>query len=361
MTVRVTKPEFSIREKLTELDSLTGNHGSEIMRSESVAESQNLLQIRGRKNYFINGDCRIWQRGTSNPNISNYGCDRWWKANGATSMDRDTSVPYLAYDGKGFAYSMKVTSNGSGSSIGQPIELTDTGKTQFKEGKKYTMSFWAKTDSGSGYISLVMYYRNAKFSNTNQVTWLPDVDPTVGTTDTHWRKYSYTFVAPPVNANNTMLAVELSFTATHYFTGFQFEEGSQATDFEHTNEGEELALCQRYFFAMIPLDNYGGYGMGGAYSSTQAVAICQFPVPMRAKPTFSYVGALGDFYDVVGGFSGGGAFSSMVVNNVMGTGGSGEAVSAKVHAVGSGTAGNPFMLASEGNTTTRLYFDAELP
>ena len=156
MTVRVTKPEFSIREKLVELDSPIGNHGSEIMRSESVAESQNLLQIKGRKNYFINGDCRIWQRGTSNPNISNYGCDRFWKANGATSMDRSTDTPNKTYDGEGFAYSMKVTTNGTGSSIGQPIELTDTGRTQFKEGKKYTISFWAKADSGSAHISLVM-------------------------------------------------------------------------------------------------------------------------------------------------------------------------------------------------------------
>ena len=112
---------------------------------------------------------------------------------------------------------------------------------------------------------------------------------------------------------------------------------------------------------MVPLDNYAAYGMGGAYSSTQAVAMVPFPVAMRAKPSFGYTGALGDFYDVVGGFSGpGGAFSAMTVNNTMGTGTNGEAVSAKVNVVGSGTAGNPFMLATEGNTSTRLYFDAEV-
>tara|TARA_B100001989_G_C24530833_1_gene461523 strand:- start:652 stop:1707 length:1056 start_codon:yes stop_codon:yes gene_type:complete len=351
MTVRVTKPEFSIREKLVELDSPIGNHGSEIMRSESVAESQNLLQIKGRKNYFINGDCRIWQRGTSNPNVNNYGCDRWWKANGATQMDRDTSVPNESFDGKGFAYSMKVTSNGSGSNIGQAIELTDTGKTQFKEGKKYTMSFWAKADSGSGYITIVMYYRNSKFSGTNQVNWLPTHSPTVGTTDTHWRRYSYTFVAPPVNANNTTLAVELAFAATHYFTGFQFEEGSQATDFEHTNLTSELALCQRYFYRMKPESNFASYGVGGAYSSTQAVAHVIFAVPMRTTPTFSYNGNLTQYYDVIGGFS---SFSSMSLSQIMGT------ESCKIYVVGSGTAGNPLMLATYNNTSTYFNFDAEL-
>ena len=352
MTVRVTKPELNLREKLTELDSPTGNHGSEIMRSESVAESQNLLQIKGRKNYFINGDCRIWQRGTSNPAVNNYTCDRWWRANGVSSVDRDTDVPYLAYDGKGFAYSMKVTTNGSGSSIGQPIELTDTGKTQFKEGKKYTFSVWAKAASGSAYFSLVVYYRNTKFSSTNQVTWLPDVDPTPGTTDTHWRKYSFTFMAPPVNANNTILAIELSFTATHYFTGFQFEEGSQATDFEHTNLASELALCQRYFFRMKPESAYAAYGVGGAYSSTQAVAQVHFAVPMRTTPTFSYNGALSTYYDVIGGFS---SFSSMSLSQIMGT------TSCKIYVVGSGTASNPLMLATYNNTNTFFNFDAEIP
>ena len=356
MTVRVTKPELNLREKLVELDSPTGNHGSEIMRSESVAESQNLLQIKGRKNYFINGDCRIWQRGTSNPNVSNYGCDRFWKANGATSMDRDAAVPYLAYDGKGFAYSMKVTTNGSGSSIGQPIELTDTGKTQFKEGKKYTFSVWAKADSGSAYFSLVVYYRNTKFSGTNQVTWLPDVDPTPGATDTHWRKYSFTFMAPPVNANNTMLAIELSFSATHYFTGFQFEEGSQATDFEHTNKGEELALCQRYFCRLQPATPFMNYGMGGAYSSTQAVAQVNFPVSMRAYPTFSYNGALNTYYDIVGGFT---SFSAMTMTQAMGSSATGYQ-HANIQVVGSGTAGNPFMLATLNNTNTYMDFNSEI-
>ena len=63
MVVRVTKPEFNIRSKLTEIESLSGNHGSEIIKSETVEESFNLVQA-GRKNFFINGACQIWQRGT---------------------------------------------------------------------------------------------------------------------------------------------------------------------------------------------------------------------------------------------------------------------------------------------------------
>ena len=34
-------------------------------------------------------------------------------------------------------------------------------------------------------------------------------------------------------------------------TGVQMEEGGVATEFEHRSYGEELALCQRYFYKMV--------------------------------------------------------------------------------------------------------------
>ena len=292
MTVRITKPEFNIREKLSELDIPVGNHGTQLMKSSDVAETHNLLQLKNRrKNYFINGDCRIWQRGTSNPNLNNYGCDRWWKANGATQMDRSTDVPaYNTTGAEAFTYSMKVTSNGTGSNIGQPIELIDTGVSQFGNGKQYTLSFYAKTDSGTGDVSVVMYYRNSKFSSTNQVNWEPNHAPHLGTMNRGWQRFVYTFTAPAVNANNTMLAFELSFNVTTYFTGFQLEEGPQVTPFEFTNEAEELALCYRYYRRFSPYsptgtDNYCGYGVGVINQSGGGIWTFPLDIPMRDRPT----------------------------------------------------------------------------
>ena len=81
--------------------------------------------------------------------------------------------------------------------------------------------------------------------------------------------------------------------ATFYFTGVQIEAGSAATEFEHRNFGEELALCQRYYYQTV----YGGsdttIAHGTAASATVA-AQCgsTHPVTMRAIPTLAEAGTL---------------------------------------------------------------------
>ena len=355
MVVRVTKPEFNIRSKLTEIESLSGNHGSEIIKSETVEESFNLVQA-GRKNFFINGACQIWQRGTSNPNVNNYGCDRWWKANGATQMDRSTDVPNNSFDGQGLPYSMKVTSNGSGSNIGQAIELTATGRTQFKEGKKYTMSFWAKTDSGTNEIGIVIYYRNSKFTGTNQVNWLPSVSPNVGIMDTTWRRFQYTFVAPPVNANNNVLAIELGFTTTAYFTGLQFEEGSQATPFEYRHYEEDFELCRRYYQQIKPGTAFMQFGVGFTYGNQgddTAILHVTVPTPMRTTPTFSYVGNLNQYYEPHAATISSITSITLVQNDT-------ENKQFDLQVLGTATTQKLMFIATLNNTDTGFRFDAEL-
>ena len=397
MTVRITKPEFNLREKLSELDRPIGLKGSELMRSDNVQDARELVGA-GRKNMIINGDMRIAQKETTKTGIilqGYYTCDRWHiQLNGPTlKLEQDSDNP-----GYGFKNSLAITTTTAVSSIagGNAIKLRyliegyDVAQLQYgtTHAKPFTLSFWVKSSlTGQFAISFSRDSRivNRQVTVNSANTWehksitiLGDVTTALGNTTNgtgmiinifpssganstdgasirQWNSYHNAHTA--FGANMGHLTVTNS---TFKITGVQMEVGKVATEFEFRSRAEELALCQRYFFVMAPLDNYAGYGMGGAYSPTQAVAIVPFPVAMRAKPTFSYVGALGDFYDVGGGCSGGGAFSSMVVNNVMGTGTNGEAVSAKVHVVGSGTAGNPFMLATEGNTSTRLYFDAEI-
>ena len=64
MTVRITKPEFNLREKISELDKPSGLKGSELMRSDTAQDARDLIGA-GRKNMIINGDMTVAQRGTS--------------------------------------------------------------------------------------------------------------------------------------------------------------------------------------------------------------------------------------------------------------------------------------------------------
>jgi hypothetical protein len=84
----------------------------------------------------------------------------------------------------------------------------------------------------------------------------------------------------------------------------QLELGKVATPFEHRSYGEELALCQRYYFKVGGAGNgtttniiTGGVeGSGGA-----AVGGLTFPTTMRAIPTISTAGL--NFWAYQGGGS----------------------------------------------------------
>ena len=78
MAVRVSKPAFNLREKLSELDVPVGSHGSQIMKSSSAEETFDLLGSgTGRKNVIVNGAMRFNQRGASSYDAPTYTLDRW--------------------------------------------------------------------------------------------------------------------------------------------------------------------------------------------------------------------------------------------------------------------------------------------
>jgi len=68
------------------------------------------------------------------------------------------------------------------------------------------------------------------------------------------------------------------------FALIQVEEGIEATDFERRTFGEELALCQRYYWQGYTAD-HGAYKYGTAGHSIMNAGSTNFPVEMRVTPT----------------------------------------------------------------------------
>ena len=92
-----------------------------------------------------------------------------------------------------------------------------------------------------------------------------------------------------INANSKFAAGHavnvLSNTSNEwYLTGLQLEVGSTATAFEHRSFGEELSLCQRYYY-MHALGNGKSVGTGVLYQDNNLFPSIQFPVILRSTPT----------------------------------------------------------------------------
>ena len=226
------------------------------------------------RNKFINGDFSVWQRGTTFPAGNLYTADHWWIANDVKHFERSVDVPA----GTGFSFSLRAESNGGWATFGQPIELLSTGISgPFIAGKTYTISFWGKVNSNTLNTGVNLYYRNSKFDGTNQA--IPTTTNNTVTLTTEWQRFSCQYIFPQINSTNKILAFEIGIVGIGYFTGFQIEEGEEATPFEHRPYTTELNLCRRYYQRLW-------IGHEGNFSGFHSQMVT-FPVPMRIAPTIT--------------------------------------------------------------------------
>ena len=72
--------------------------------------------------------------------------------------------------------------------------------------------------------------------------------------------------------------------ATLYITGVQLEVGTQATGFEYRQYGQELALCQRYYYKLQGSSS-AQFSNGFVDTTTSALALIPLPTTMRIAPT----------------------------------------------------------------------------
>ena len=221
----------------------------------------------GRKNLIINGGFDVWQRGTSfSPTGSRmYTADRWSFEGASLTISRSTDVP----SGHLFKYSARIQ-NTSGATSNNRSYIEDL-NTLLPNGIPWTLSAWVKVTSGGINLDL------------------GDTDVVSGgfSTSSVWTKISVSSSSRNTAGVNAFLDIFVDANTDAYITGIQLELGSVATDFEHRSYGEELALCQRYFWRAKSDNNDERLGTGGWGTSTSGQIAVQNPVTMRVAPTLS--------------------------------------------------------------------------
>ena len=247
-----------------------------------------LTQTVTARNVLINGDFAIWQRGASGS--SGYLADRWLASN-TNSVSRQTDTP----SGEGARYSIEFgNSSAVASAIEQRVEAANAAALA---GKPVTISFWARSMSGSTPLSFETAYANAadNFSATTAIA----SGELAATPSGGWTRYSAPVSLPAEAANGVTLRIKRGSAAasTTRVALAQLELGAAASAFGFRPVGAELTLCERYFqksfdLATAPVDGVAA-GQISVFSraSTDQFAVVighRFLTRMRSSPTMTF-------------------------------------------------------------------------
>ena len=284
--------------------------------------------LSGARNRIINGDMKIFQRETATTigASSVYALDRWLFGREAgtesarftvTSESLTSSDTPFTSDGLRKTMKVDITTASGGISaaqsnyIMQRIEGFNVSDLVYgtSSAKSCTVSFWLKTDVKTGQMGVALYNGGNRY-------YVQNINA-----NTSWTKYTLVFPGDTGGsiADDNTQQLTLIFTLSSgsnlqgganswtgnfrnstsgqadftdstsnniYLTGVQLEAGTVATPFERRSYGQELALCQRYYYRVNRDISSGRLSSSGfAYASNGAVAVTPFPVQMRTVPT----------------------------------------------------------------------------
>ena len=269
----------------------------------------------GRKNVLINGDFNVWQRALGSEGTSTLmnsakamRCDRWTGSiqYQAGKHSRQSLSGNIA--GQGGYYCLRVgSSNGTSTRIsaGQYIEAINARPLA---GRECTLSFYVKfsaatfsASSGAynNFLSFSNYYTgvNAASYTTSPASSETHIQLAQGSLPTTWTRYTKTFT-PPSDMQNMTISFQfggLGQTSSdddfyYELSNVQLELGSQATPFEHISYGENLSLCQRYYYVVADGRDSGTtlqLSNGYAYATYQLETMIHYPV-MSAAPSLTH-------------------------------------------------------------------------
>jgi hypothetical protein len=246
--------------------------------------------LAGTRNRIINGDFRVWQRGTTFTNVTGttYTADRFCTSLSGINftVTQDTDVPSVQ-----FKYSLKAVPTSSATPTEAVIrQFIEQQNVYDFAGQSVTGSAWIKCSKSQ------VRFRLGPQNATGGVDSAQTISVTAGT----WTKISFTFssyaavtawTATPTDSAGSLdigfvNSTALTISDYIFITGIQLERGSVVTPFECRSYGQELALCQRYFYRID--SNASLYPPIATSTGARRISIT-FPVTMRAAPTMSAV------------------------------------------------------------------------
>lgn len=255
-------------------------------------EQQALIGV-GRRNLLINGGFDVWQRnGTSVVDSTNgpynyITADRWVTYYDGTYAQIEDTLP----TGK-IVKTMRYTvgSSGNAPNFNQPVE--NGGKIM--AGQTVTMSWWMKASKPATINSRLPNAASGVFAGGNTAYNLTVTVIETHQVTTEWTYHTATKTFPSTMSHSGVHFelwgnnAEWSTNDTFQMANCQLEFGKVATPFEHRSYGEELALCQRYYYKtdIIRYLNLGRYN----HTTGNGIAWWNHPVYMRAAPTMSTSG-----------------------------------------------------------------------
>ena len=283
----------------------------------------NITNNLSNRNLIINGAMQVAQRGTSSTSTGYQTVDRFGlTASGTDEAPTQAQVdvasgttPYTL----GFRKALKITNGNQTSGAGatdriniyynvEAQDIANSGWNYTSTSSFVTLSFWVKSSVAQNFYGRIYTADGTaqgysfETGSLSADTWTKVTKNIAGnsnlTFDNNNESGFYLVIAPFIGTDYTDSGVSLNtwaawnsaqrtpdYTSTWYttndatfeITGVQLEVGSVATDFEHRSFGQELALCQRYFFTN-----------SSAYFPSPMAMQFEFPTTMRAAPTITH-------------------------------------------------------------------------
>lgn len=300
--------------------------------------ANNVAGMNGLKNYIINGDFSVYQRGwafNAGVNAGLYTADRWSVHTNATGNTcavtiayRNTGSPYMNFKDRTYALSQMLEFDlniGWYASAFQVFKqrIEDVGRLA---GKQMTLSFVTQSD-----VSREISVEIIQDSEAGMVeTFIKKFDIPEGN-EYHSVTFDVPTVASPTNARGSThfqfwLSAGSSYNSRNgslfhqpngivRFGNIQLEEGPVATRFEIIPKQRMLELCQRYYWNTYNIGLAPGYNASidpsglldwRAWGNTidRAPHYISFPVNMRRAPTITYWSVYGEQNKITNGSQG---------------------------------------------------------